>query len=26
MGGAAVAYFLLSNFNVVDGIMRGGFN
>ncbi|HEY9825879.1 MAG TPA: photosystem I reaction center protein subunit XI [Stenomitos sp.] len=26
MGGAAVAYFLLSNFNVVDGIMRGLFN
>jgi photosystem I subunit XI len=26
MGGAAVAYFLLSNFNVVDSIMRGGFN
>jgi photosystem I subunit XI len=26
MGGAAVAYFLLANFNVVDGIMRGVFN
>jgi photosystem I subunit 11 len=26
MGGAAVAYFLLSNFSVVDGIMRGVFN
>jgi photosystem I subunit XI len=26
MGGAAVAYFLLANFSVVDGIMRGVFN
>lgn len=26
MGGAFVAYFLLENLNVVDGIMRGGFN
>lgn len=26
MAGAAVAYFLLANFNVVDGIMRGLFN
>jgi photosystem I subunit XI len=26
MGGAFVAYFLLSNLNVVDGIMRGVFN
>jgi photosystem I subunit XI len=26
MGGAFVAYFLLSNFSVVDGIFRGGFN
>jgi photosystem I subunit XI len=26
MGGAFVAYFLLNNLNVVDGIMRGGFN
>ncbi len=25
-GGAFVAYFLLSNFSVVDGIFRGGFN
>jgi len=26
MGGAFVAYFLLNNLNVVDGIMRGVFN
>lgn len=26
MGGAFVAYFLLANFDVVDGIMRGVFN
>jgi photosystem I subunit 11 len=26
MGGAFVAYFLLANFSVVDGIFRGGFN
>lgn len=25
-GGAFVAYFLLANFSVVDGIFRGGFN
>jgi photosystem I subunit 11 len=25
-GGACVAYFLLENLNVVDGIFRGGFN
>jgi photosystem I subunit 11 len=25
-GGAFIAYFLLENLNVVDGIMRGGFN
>jgi photosystem I subunit 11 len=26
MGGAAVAYFLLSNFHLLDGIMQGAFN
>jgi photosystem I subunit 11 len=26
MGGAFVAYFLLENLGVVDGIMRGVFN
>jgi len=26
MGGAVVAYFLLENLNILDGIMRGGFN
>lgn len=25
-GGACVAYFLLENLNVIDGIFRGGFN
>lgn len=26
MGGAVVAYFLLQNVDLIDGIMRGGFN